>query len=297
VTAPRVALVTHAGLAELTHHDRLLFDALAARGVATDITVWDDPAVAWSGYDLVVLRSPWDYSVRRDEFLAWADAVPALANPATVVRWNTDKRYLRDLAAAGLPVVPTTWLEPGERVTLPAQGEFVVKPAVSAGSVDTGRYDAADPTQVRLAAELAGRLLGSGRTVMVQPYLTGIDTAGETALLFLGGAFSHAIRKGPILGGPYTGETREHAADHITARTPSDDERRLAERVLAEAARSVPGAGRLLYARVDLVPGPAGDPVLLELELTEPSLFLADGPGAADRLAEAVRREARTGVA
>jgi hypothetical protein len=292
-----VALVTCADLPDLTHHDRLLADALVARGVAPDIAVWDDPAVDWTRYDLVVLRSPWDYIERRDEFLAWAESVPALANPATVVRWNTDKRYLRDLAAAGLPVVPTTWLSPGDRVELPAQGEFVVKPAVSAGSVDTGRYDAAARAQRQRAVSHAARLLGEGRTVMVQPYLGEIDTAGETALLYLGGVFSHAIRKGPILSGPYTGADRAYGSDDITGRTPSDAELRVAERVLAAAARIVPGADRLLYARVDLVPGTAGEPVLLELELTEPSLFLADGDGAADRLAEAVLRAARVGAA
>jgi hypothetical protein len=291
----RVALVTHAGLPDLAEDDRPLRAALRARGVAADVTVWDDPAVEWAAYDLVLLRSPWDYSARRDEFLAWAETVPALANPPAVVRWNTDKRYLRDLDALGVPVVPTTWLQPGEPVTLPGEGRFVVKPAVSAGSADTGRYDAADPAQAGLARELAARLLGEGRTVMVQPYQGAVDTAGETALLFLGGAYSHAIRKGPILRGPYTGVP--HRRDDITARTASDAERQLAGRVLAAAAELVPAAGNLLYARVDVVPGPAGDPVVMELELTEPSLFLAFGAGAADRLAEAVVRGLRAGVA
>jgi hypothetical protein len=286
VTAARLALVTCTGLPDLDSHDRLLRDALTARDAVVDACVWDDRAVDWAAYDLVLLRSPWDYAGRRDEFVAWADSVPRLVNAPSVVRWNTDKRYLRSLAERGVPVVPTSWLEPGDAVVLPGRGEFVVKPAVSAGAYDTGRYDADDPAQVALAHDLAGRLLAAGRTVMVQPYLAGIDTSGETALLFLGGDFSHAIRKGPILAGPYAEGARDRAEDHITARVPSGAERALAAQVLAAARECVPEVADVLYARVDLVPGPDGSPVLLELELTEPSLFLGCADGSADRLAE-----------
>ncbi|RLP92345.1 MULTISPECIES: RimK family alpha-L-glutamate ligase [unclassified Micromonospora] len=287
---PRVALVTCTEIADLDPDDRLVLAPLAARGIAAEAALWDDPDVDWSAYDLVVLRSPWDYALRRDEFVAWASSVPTLVNPAEVVRWNTDKRYLAELSAAGVPTVPTSWVEPGETWQPPADsGEYVIKPAVSAGSQDTGRYDLADPEHRELAAAHVRRLSDARRVTMVQPYLTAVDTEGETALLFLAGpdglAFSHAIRKGPMLTGPDLGPDGLYKAEEITARTARPDQLDVAERTLA----TVPGGTRqLLYARVDLIPGPDGDPVLVELELTEPSLFLGHADWAPDRLAEAV---------
>jgi len=287
---PRVALVTCSDLADLDPDDRLVLTPLAARGVAVQSVVWDDPDVDWSSYDLVVLRSPWDYALRRDEFVSWAATVSKLVNPADVVRWNTDKRYLAELSAAGVPTVPTSWIEPGESWQLPAEtGEYVLKPAVSAGSQDTGRYDLADPEHRDLAAAHVRRLSEAGRVTMVQPYLRAVDTEGETALLFLAGpeglAFSHAIRKGPMLSGPDLGPDGLYKAEEITARTARPEQLAVAEQTLA----TVPGGTRqLLYARVDLIPGPDGEPVLVELELTEPSLFLGYADGAPDRLATAI---------
>ncbi|GAA4246241.1 hypothetical protein GCM10022255_016730 [Dactylosporangium darangshiense] len=282
--AARVALVTCTGLPDLDEDDRALIPALAARGIAAEPVAWSDPAADWSGYDLAVIRNTWDYARRRDEFVAWARAVPRLANPAGVIEWNTDKRYLRDLAAAGVPVVPTTWVEPGEEWVPPAEGEIVVKPAVSVGSIDTGRYDLS--TQAGLAAALVRRLQGEGRVVMIQPYLAGVDTAGETALMCFHGELSHAIRKGAILTGPYEGTEKLYQNENISPRTPSGAERALAERVLAALPAPV---GELLYARIDLLPTPDG-PVVIEVELTEPSLFFGHAPGAAERFAAAVER-------
>ncbi|WP_433282129.1 ATP-grasp domain-containing protein [Micromonospora sp. CA-244673] len=287
---PRVALVTCTALPDLDPDDRLVLDPLAARGVAAEAVVWDDPAVDWSGYDLVVLRSPWDYALRRDEFVAWARTVPTLVNPADVVAWNTDKRYLAELSAAGVPTVPTAWVEPGADWTPPADtGEYVLKPAVSAGSQDTGRYDLADPEHRELAVAHVRRLSAAGRVTMVQPYLEAVDTAGETALLFLAGpdglAFSHAIRKGPMLTGPDRGVAELYKEERIDARAVTPEQLDTAEKTLAV----VPGGTeRLLYARVDLIPGPDSSPVLVELELTEPSLFVGYADGAPDRLAAAI---------
>ncbi|MFI6069800.1 RimK family alpha-L-glutamate ligase [Micromonospora sp. NPDC051227] len=287
---PRVALVTCSDLADLDPDDQLVLAPLAARGVAVQTVVWDDPDVDWSSYDLVVLRSPWDYALRRDEFVSWATTVPRLVNPPDVVRWNTDKRYLTELSAAGVPTVPTSWIEPGESWQLPAEtGEYVLKPAVSAGSQDTGRYDLADPEHRDLAAAHVRRLSEAGRVTMVQPYLRAVDTEGETALLFLAGpeglAFSHAIRKGPMLSGPDLGPDGLYKAEEITARTARPEQLAVAEQTLV----TVPGGtGQLLYARVDLIPGPDGEPVLVELELTEPSLFIGYADGAPDRLATAI---------
>ncbi|MER7331566.1 MULTISPECIES: hypothetical protein [unclassified Micromonospora] len=287
---PRVALVTCADLPDLEADDRLVLDPLARHGVTAEPVVWDDPTADWAGYDLAVLRSPWDYMPRRDEFVAWAAAVPALANPADVVRWNTDKRYLAELSAAGVPTVPTTWVEPGQSWQPPADsGEYVLKPSISAGSQDTGRYDLADPEHRELAVAHVRRLAAAGRVTMVQPYLAAVDTVGETALLFLAGpdglAYSHAIRKGPMLTGPDLGVEGLYKPEEITPRTATPEQLAVAERALA----AVPGGPeRLLYARVDLIPGPDGASILVELELTEPSLFLGYAEGAADRLAGAI---------
>jgi hypothetical protein len=287
----RVALVTCAGLPDLDEDDRLLLAPLAARGLRGEAVIWDDPLVDWAGYDLAVLRSPWDYVGRRDEFVAWAARVPALANPADVLRWNTDKRYLCDLAAAGVLVVPTAWIEPGDDWRAPRGGEFVVKPVVGGGSRGTGRYDAAAPGHRALAEAHVSRLQAAGRAVMVQPYLTAVDTYGETALLFLGGpdglVFSHAIRKGPMLVGPDTGDVGLFRPETVTARTPTAAEHAAAGRALA----AIPGGtDRLLYARADLIPGPDGAPLLVELEVTEPSLFLGMAEPAPERFAGAIAR-------
>ncbi|MEU1590993.1 hypothetical protein [Micromonospora sp. NPDC005710] len=287
---PRVALVTCADQFDLDPDDQLVLAPLATRGVAVQTVVWDDPDVHWSSYDLVVLRSPWDYALRRDEFVSWAATVPTLLNPADVVRWNTDKRYLAELSAAGVPTVPTSWIEPAESWQPPTDtGEYVIKPAVSAGSQDTGRYDLADPEHRHLAAAHVRRLSDAGRVTMVQPYLSAVDTEGETALLFLAGpdglVFSHAIRKGPMLSGPDLGSDGLYKPEEITASTARPAQLAVAERTLA----AVPGGTRqLLYARVDLIPGADGEPVLVELELTEPSLFIGYADGAPDRLADAI---------
>jgi hypothetical protein len=240
--------------------------------------VWDDPAVDWDAFDVVLPRNTWDYIVRRDEFLAWAERVgPRLLNPPDVVRWNTDKRYLADLDAAGLPVVPTTVVAPGEQLPAPP---LVVKPAVGAGSVDAARH--ADHESA--AAHIA-RLQASGHVVLAQPYVEAVEEAGETALIYLGGTFSHAIRKGALLadGAAPRDDSGLFVREEITTREPSAAERDAADRIMAWVGERF---GALLYARVDLLPG--DEPALLELELTEPSLFLGHAPGAAERLAELI---------
>ena len=249
----------------------LLLDALGRIGVAAESAAWDAP-VDWSAYDLVVVRSTWDYVGRREEFLSWADTVPRLANPASVLRWNTDKRYLARLAAAGVPVVPTTYVDGG---FTPPVGEYVVKPTVSAGAADTARYG---PDDGGAAADHVARLLADGREVMVQPYLPSVETRQETSVLYLGGEFSHGARKGRVLTG--TAALSPEQWD-LGAREPSAAELALAEQVLAAVDEP------LLYARVDMLEGDDG-PVLLELELTEPFLFLGYDEGAADRFAAAI---------
>jgi glutathione synthase/RimK-type ligase-like ATP-grasp enzyme len=279
-----VAYVTCAAIPDLEPDDLLTTGPLAALDISVEPAIWDDPSADWNRFDLVVLRSPWDYTPRRDAFVAWAHSVPRLVNDAAMVDWNTDKRYLAELAAAGVAVVPTTYVAPGETWTQPAGGEWVIKPAISAGSRDTGRYDG---SQRALAAAHIERLNAAGRVTMIQPYLSAVDTYGETALIFIGGVYSHAIRKGPLLSGPDAGlGERLYVAETITPREPTPAERALADQVMrALPARITPP----LYARIDLVPGPNGEPLLIELELTEPSLFFEHGPGSPVRFAAACR--------
>ncbi len=274
--------------------------AFADRGASFDWLVWDDPTVEWAAYDLVVVRSTWDYVPRREEFLGWADRVAAatrLENGPAVLRWNTDKHYLDDLAAAGVPTVPTTFLDPDRGhasrdavpAALPADGGFVVKPAVSAGSKDTVRYDDGPRERERAVAQ-ASDLLASGRSVVVQPYLAAVDELGETGLVHVGGAFSHAFRKGPLLEVGGAPVTALYARESISPRTATADELAVGAAAVA-AAEDLLGT-RLLYARIDLLPGDDGRPLLLELELSEPSFFLDTDPGAAGRAVDAFLRAA-----
>jgi hypothetical protein len=286
--------VTSVELPQLDADTRLLLAPLEKRGISVTPAVWDDTGVDWAAFDLAVIRSCWDYVPRREEFVRWAESVKRLANPAAVVAWNTDKRYLRDLAARGVPVVPTTWVEPDDGWDPPA-GEWVVKPAVSISSRDTGRYRLDDPGDRELAWEHVRRLNREGRTVMLQPYLRDIEEDGETSLVYLGGAFSHAIRKGAMLDGPDRGVRHPHeTSPGLEPRRPTDAQLSVA----AQALAAVPpgGSGELLYARVDLVPGSDGNPRLMELELTEPTLYFARAPGAAERFADVIAERAASPV-
>jgi glutathione synthase/RimK-type ligase-like ATP-grasp enzyme len=261
--------------------------ALGDAGYEVDLLRWDDADVDWWGFDLAVVRSCWDYAWRREEFLEWAESVPRLRNGAELLRWNTDKTYLRELEAAGLPVVPTVWnaVRPAD---LPGAGEWVVKPSVSAGSRDTARWSDASA-----AVDHAAELTAAGRTAMVQPYLASVDDRGETAMLFIGGRFSHAVRKGALLKpGEGVRQDRDSRAD-LSRVDPTAAQRDVADAVFAAVGGLVQGAPAPLYARIDLVHDEAGRPVVLELELTEPSLFLPQAPEAAVTLSRAVEAELR----
>ena len=297
----RLALATCAALPDLDPDDQLLRDALVERGIGVDAAVWDDPTVDWAAYQHVIIRNTWDYTDRAVLFADWARRVEqtsVLLNPADVVAWNIDKTYLRDLEQRGLPIVPTIWLDPARNfgaraihTRFPAFGEFVIKPTVSAGSRDTGRYDASQTPSRMLAITHAKNLLAVGRNVMLQRYLRRVDTVGETALVYIDGQFSHSVRKGALLDGPYRADETDllYRREQMAPREATDAEREVADRTIAALGEVFPQLdGPLLYARVDLIPDDEGSPVILELELTEPSLFLAHGPGSAGRVADAI---------
>jgi glutathione synthase/RimK-type ligase-like ATP-grasp enzyme len=291
--APRIAVATYDPGSE-TSHDRdlpVLVRALREAGADAAAVHWDDPAADWAGYDLVVIRSTWDYSWRAAEFVAWAEKTgeaTRLANPAGVVRWNTDKRYLGDLAAAGVPVVPTAYLAPGDPVDLPETHPYVVKPTSGAGARFAARYT---PDQRDTAVRHVERMRAEGLTAMVQPFVTSIDTEGERALQFFGGRLLHASRKGAVLAPDTAYDADKIAHPDLVPWTPTEDELAVAERALA----AVPGNPELLYARVDLVTGDDGRPCVMELELVEPNLFLWLHPRSLPRVTEAILAAAATG--
>jgi glutathione synthase/RimK-type ligase-like ATP-grasp enzyme len=276
-------------MSDLDEDGGALITALAELGVEARPAIWDDEAERWSTFDLVVLRCTWDYVAHHHRFVCWARSVPHLANRAPVVEWNTDKHYLADLAGAGVPTVETVFLEPrdvarNEEVPF-ADRLRVIKPVVSAGSRDTARYGPADTAAARDHVE---ELLAEGRSVMVQPYLHHVDVAGETALIYLNGDYSHAVGKAALLTG-----TERHAdglwrPEAISPRVASDAERAVADRALTAVATLVEGGDDLAYARVDVVHDQHGSPVVLEVELTEPSLFLGYDDRAPHRLAASI---------
>ena len=303
----RIALVTTRPALGLDPDLPLLVSAFESAGVAAETPCWDDGHVDWSRYDAALLRSTWDYVDRIEEFLDWCDRCAArtrLLNPAAVVRWNTDKHYLGDLARAGVPVVPTRFIAPGEEgrgqlqrflaggpaaTTVGDPGdfaEFVVKPAIGAGSRDALRYARAEAGRATLHVQ---RLLEAGRSVMLQPYLDAVDEQGETAVLYLAGRFSHAARKGPLLRPGAALVEGLFAPEDIRPRVPT-----AAELVVAAAAYAAIPFEAPAYARIDLIRDRRGAPLVLELELTEPSLFLEHAPGAAAAFAHGLAAQLRT---
>ena len=270
----------------------LLSSALDRIGIAHRVVVWDDPNVDWSSFSLVVLRSTWDYVPRIDEFLRWVEHVASitrLLNPMDVVRWNVDKHYLHEAGRAGLSIVPTViveapssddlWQE--QLSTWLSSGDVVVKPCISAGSNDTERHSSYESAVAHVEA-----LVSAGRSVMVQPYLADVDHLSETGLVYVDGEFSHAFSKGPLLASARDQEAGLYAREQISSREPSDEERRLGDRAVEWLTSRF---DRLLYARVDLLPSGDG-PKIVELELTEPSLFLQTSTDSADTVARAIRQ-------
>ncbi|MFZ0140026.1 MAG: hypothetical protein WAL70_03000 [Aeromicrobium sp.] len=278
-----IAIATGRAFATIDADLPLILNAATARGLDAEIAVWDDDSVDWAAYDAVVVRSCWDYLDRRADFLGWAGRVPNLLNPVDVLTWNTDKVYLRELADSGVPVIDTRWdVRRGDE--LPKSDEWVVKPSISGGGKDTARWD--DPDDVYAHSE---ELIAAGRISMVQPYVPSVDIEGETALIYFGGRFSHAIRKGPLLErGEGVRQDRDQR-EVITPRAPTAAQHEVTEQVLGAIPSSLGRADALAYARIDLVTDDDGVPRLIELELTEPSLFLDSSEDGAERLVEAVQ--------
>jgi glutathione synthase/RimK-type ligase-like ATP-grasp enzyme len=279
-----IALVSCASAHDKDSDLPLIIDALARRGREAVIEDWDNAAADWKQFTAAIVRSPWDYHTRYDEFMSWVSRVwhdTQLLNSPDVIAWNTNKTYLAELSAAGLPIIPTMFVPIGSEVAeLPF--DVIVKPTISAGSNDTSRYVNDD---AGVHAHVA-RLHEMKKVAMVQPYQEAIDTDGETGLLYFNGVFSHAFRKGAIFGAKQSDRNDLYVIEEIGERGASDAQRELGDAVLHYVTQRFGQAP--LYARVDMVPDISGRPILMELELAEPSLFLHTSEGAADRFAAAV---------
>jgi glutathione synthase/RimK-type ligase-like ATP-grasp enzyme len=276
-----VALASCAPLPEPDPDQQPLMDALAERGLRVETLAWDDPRADWPAARLTVLRSTWNYPRRAAEFLRWAErtaAVSRLWNPLEVVRQNLHKSYLLDLERRGVAVVPTKLVRQGSATSLrAAAGEWervVVKPAISAASLDTIRVERDDFAR----GEAHLQMILASRDALVQPYLPSVEGEGERALVCVDGALTHAVRKHPRFSAE---------AESVSGALPiAPDERALAERALATVGHP------LLYARVDVARDAAGRVLVMELELIEPSLFLVQHPPALERFADAIARAA-----
>ncbi len=295
--APRIGVVVTDDypVDDIDHDTAPLVAALRALGCDAAAVVWHDPAVDWASYDLLVLRSPWDYPDRLDEFTAWLDsteAVTPVLNPPALVRWNLDKRYLAQLADLGVAVVPTTYrtsvddvrTDLAEAVRADADARVVLKPTVSAGARDTGLFRADDPA----ALDLAARVVARGGVVMVQPEVHELTQGREKALYVIDGELTHAIAKGALLapGGGLLGGVYVEHPERVDV---TDAEAAFARTVVAAVADAT-GLGVPLYARVDTVDSAAHGLVLLEAELFEPALNLHVVPEVTDVVAAAVQR-------
>lgn len=280
--------MTNATHPAMEDDDRPLADALQRRGAEVVAASWDDATFSWSSIDIALLRSPWDYYKRTTEFFAWlrsVEGVTRVVNDPSVIRWNAHKAYMLELARSGVPVVPTELVRQGQACDLNALMEsrswqrVVLKPAVSADSWETIRIDA---TNTELGRAYLDRHR-SERDVLIQPFIEAVDSVdggrGERCLVFFASSFSHAVNKNScFLGG-------RHAVTREGMRVdPAEDELVMATSVLQSAATLV-GVASFAYARVDVARGADGKPILLELELFEPTLFFLEAPGSADRFA------------
>jgi len=254
--------------------------ALAAAGIDARVVAWDDPAADWASPIPTVLRSTWNYSLVRDEFLAWCDRVDRTApllNPPAIVRANSHKRYLLELAERGVPTVPTTVIPAGGALGDAGIGaeRIVVKPAIGAASLGARLFG---PGERELAREHVATWSARGE-VLVQPYLASVEEHGERSLIWIDGAITHAIRKAPR----FSGDAEQVTGPHPIA---------VDERAVAEAALE-PWRDVILYGRVDLARDTYGSPCVMELELIEPSLFFAKHPPAATRYVDGLTRRLR----
>lgn len=306
MSAPIVTLVTCEDLPHLDEDEAGLPDALRERGIEPRIAMWNDPTVDWNASDLTIVRSVRDYAKHRKEFLSWAHRVPRLLNQESVLSWNSDKHYLKELAKRGLPTIPTIWLEADREFSkhqvhtrFPAHGDFVVKPAVSSGGRGTGRYSATEAMSRAEAIKHAQEELARGNTVMVQRYLEEIDHSGETSLIYLNGMPAYRVEKQAMLHPRFQAGDEIQEEKVISSANATEEEWRWGEQIRQALHGYIADqAGRdelLLYNRVDIVHGGPNDEhefYVMEVSLIDASLYLSAHPSHLRKFADAIAMRA-----
>jgi glutathione synthase/RimK-type ligase-like ATP-grasp enzyme len=301
---PKCTFVTYAGLPDLDPDDRLTLDIIKSRGYECQVAIWDSPDVDWVRAGVVVLRSTWDYNIKYDKFMEWVDQTAKVAylfNRPEYIRWNSHKGYLRDLAAAGINIVPTNWLDRNSAVDVKTElrnfldretsGKLIVKPAI--GLATSGVMLVSDDNFAEAVEHVEN--LNKEFDVMVQPFIASVKDLGEKALVFVNGRYCHAAQKAAFQILAAAG----HAGERPTEATVAELD--LAETTMSavsELVRKHANGGKLsdddmflpppLYARVDIVRGDKGEPMVIELELVEPSLFMGFYPLDAELFADAI---------
>lgn len=279
-----LTIVTHAAMPDGVADDHQLAEAIEGAGGTVRFAVWNDPKVDWSMATVTVVRSAWDYHLSPSKWFAWLEHVTTmtrLVNDPSLIRWNSDKRYLLDLARSGISIVPSLLLETSHDLASTCADQewrdIVIKPVIGASGHGTGRFHQNQLMNEAIAH--ATTLLIDG-PVLVQPYQPAVERDRERSLVYIDGCFSHALTKPAFYAGL--------GNDDLATYSPTEAERILAEDVLARLAQPA------VFARIDMLPGDNG-PMLMEAELIEPQLALHLGDGSASKLAAALMQKAEEG--
>ena len=294
---PRVTLVTSSDLPELAEDFADLPDALRRRNLDVRVSVWDDPSVNWDDAGLCVVLTISDFADRPDEFFAWANSVPRLLNDPQVLKWNSDKHYLQELEARGMPMIETTWLEPKAKLSkhqvhtrMPAGGDFVVKSALSSNRHTTGRYTSTDARSRSDAIQHAVEILEGDRAALVQRYVQSVDNRGEVSLVYFNGLLTYAVSKDPQL--QTRTDLKLRARDRASIHAITTEERLLGEdtrQALHSAISHLTGRDHLLiYCRIDIIRTESGFRVL-EVNLMDVTLYVSAHPQALSAFANAIQ--------
>lgn len=279
----RIALATSHDARGWDPDLKFIAAAIRRRGAEAEVAVWDDPEVDWQGFDLVLINSTWDYNRKLEAFSAWLEAISAVTrvrNEPSLVSWNLDKRYLRELESAGVPTIPTIWLDPddpdGGVAAIEDAGweDVIIKPTVDLGAERLAR------TEPAMAPRIIERL---GEPGLAQPFISSVPAVGEISVFFFGGERAHAVRKVPATGDFRVQPT--FGATHERIEAPA------AAQAVARAALAA-APGEPLYARADLVSLDDGRQALIELELIEPSFYFDVAPENAEILARRLQAAA-----
>ncbi|ABE58440.1 ATP-grasp domain-containing protein [Chromohalobacter israelensis] len=298
---PKCAFVTDHQSIDVDFDMPLITDAANTIELDAAVVEWDDTNIVWSNFDLVILRSPWNYTNKLEEFLRWGERVTSatkLINPLDVVKWNLSKDYLIALQDAGVPTVPTYITNPDIGTDdnfsaffklFSSSSDFVMKPLVGAYSRDVKRFNWGD---LRSAFMHLDYLHRKNSPVLMQPYMNSVDSYGETNLIFIDGIYSHSIRKGALL--LEDGTVNPPDFQYRSSRNASPDEINLASQALQYVSNKFNLSEPLLYGRVDIIHDENGAPMILELEVSEPSLSMPIYKQSAVSLCEAIKRRFNT---